>query len=45
MEEPDTGVISRTKSLRPIAVPRTHGIVLRMRREARRVGVDIVVLA
>jgi len=42
MEEPETEVISRRKSLRPIAVARTQGIVLRRRRDARTVGVDIV---
>ena len=44
MEEPETEVISRRKSLRPIAVARTQGIVLRRRRDARTVGVDIVFL-
>ena len=43
MEEPETEVISRRKSFRPIAVARTQGIVLRRRREARAVGVDIFV--
>ena len=42
MEEPETEVISRRKSLRPIAVARTQGIVLRRRRDARDVGEDIV---
>jgi hypothetical protein len=42
MEEPETEVISRRKSFRPIAVARTQGIVRRRRREARAVGVDIL---